>query len=146
MKIATALLIVASMLVIAEPTFAQNQSKTATLRDLNGKVLVNKGDGLISGKEGAPLMDGDRIVTLDKSSAEIVFDDGCTITLKENRVLVIDMDLGCKALPLASNGAAVATGGFNAAAAALIGAGVVGAGIAIGGGNNNNDNRPISAQ
>ena len=67
---------------------------------------MNKGEGLVSGKAGAALVDGDRIVTLDKSSAKIVFADGCTVTLEENNIFVINAELGCKALPVASTGAA----------------------------------------
>ena len=60
------------------------KDEAATLQDLTGKVLMNKGDGLVSGKAGAALVDGDRIVTLDKSGARVVFRDGCDVTLKEN--------------------------------------------------------------
>mgnify|MGYP003542053958 CR=1 FL=1 len=143
MKLISALLLF-SALVTAGQAAAQGTG-AATLQELNGKVLMNKGDGLVSGKAGTALMDGDRIVTLDKSGAKIVFADGCTVTLEENNIVVINAELGCKALPVASTGAAAA-GGFNATAAALIGASLVGVGLAIGVGNGNNDNRPISAQ
>ena len=144
MKIVTALLL-ASALAATGQAAAQGTG-AATLQDLNGKVLMNKGDGLVSGKAGAALVEGDRIVTLDKSGAKIVFADGCTVTLEENNIFVINAELGCKALPVASTGSAATAGGFNATAAALIGASLVGAGLAIGVGNGNNDNRPISAQ
>ena len=49
MKIVTALLL-ASALVIAGQAVAQGTG--ATLQDLSGKVLMNKGDGLVSGKAG----------------------------------------------------------------------------------------------
>ena len=144
MKLISALLLF-SALVTAGQAAAQGTG-AATLQDLNGKVLMNKGDGLVSGKAGAALVDGDRIVTLDKSSAKIIFADGCTVTLEENNIFVINAELGCKALPVASTGSAATAGGFNATAAALIGASLVGVGLAIGVGNGNNDNRPISAQ
>jgi len=146
MKIVTALLL-ASALMTAGQAAAQG-TEAATLQDLSGKVLMNKGDGLVSGKAGAALVDGDRIVTLDKSSARIVFADGCTVTLEENNIFVINAELGCKALPVASTGAAAA-GGMSGTTAALIGAGVLGLGLALGGGgggSSTDDNRPISAQ
>ena len=80
MKIVTALLL-ASALVAAGQATAQGTG-AATLQDLNGKVLMNKGDGLVSGRAGTALMDGDRIVTLDKSGAKIIFPDGCGVTLR----------------------------------------------------------------
>ena len=145
MKIVTALLL-ASTLVATGQAAAQGTG-AATLQDFNGKVLMNKGDGLVSGKAGAALKDGDRIVTLEKSGAKIVFADGCTVTLEENNIFVINAELGCKALPVASTGAA---GGVSGTTAALIGAGVLGLGLALGGGggggSSTNDNRPISAQ
>jgi hypothetical protein len=148
MKLISALLLFSTLVTAGQ---AATQETKATLEDLSGKVLMNKGDGLVSGKAGSSLVDGDRIITLDKSGAKIVFTDGCTVTLEENNIFVINAELGCKALPLASTGAAAPAGGFNAATAALIGAGAVGLGLALGGGgggggNGTNDNRPISPQ
>jgi hypothetical protein len=144
MKIVTALLIVASTLLI--PGQANAQSADATLQDPVGKVLVNKGDGLVSGKAGAALGDGDRIVTLDKSGARVVFTDGCSVTLEENQIFVIDARLGCKALPIASSPVPAAVGGLTATQGLLIGTIVVGGGAALIGNANSQDNRPISRQ
>ena len=128
--------------------YAQDPASIAKVTEANGKVLVNKGDGLISTKAGTELVDGDRIVTLDKSNAKVMFADGCELVLEENKILVIDMNLGCKAAVLASAPGAVATGGSTAGL--WIGAAVAGgallAGAGGGGGSDNSDNRPISAQ
>lgn len=146
MKIVTALMLASALAATGQ---AAAQGTDATLQGLSGKVLMNKGDGLVSGKAGTALVDGDRIVTLDKSSAKIVFADGCTVTLEENNIFVINAELGCKALPVASTGAAAAAGGMSGTTAALIGAGVLGLGLALGGGgggSSSTDDRPISAQ
>lgn len=108
------------------------QGAEATLEDLSGKVLMNKGDGLVSGKTGASLVDGDRIVTLDKSGAKIVFPDGCSVTLEENMIFVINSRLGCKALPVASNPTPAAFSGLTAGQELFIGVAWVGAGAGIG--------------
>jgi hypothetical protein len=146
MKIVTALLLFSALVTAGQ---AVAQGTDATLQSLSGKVLMNKGDGLVSGKAGTALVDGDRIVTLDKSGAKIVFADGCTVTLEENNIFVINAELGCKALPVASTGAAAA-GGMSGTTAALIGAGVLGLGLALGGGggggSSSTDNLPISPQ
>lgn len=123
----------------------------ASLAEFEGKTLVNKGDGLVSAKPGTVLNDGDRVITLDKSSARIVFPDGCSIVLPENNALVINMKLGCKAVPLANTttpgtgalGGATATG-----AEALIygGALLIPGGVAIARNGDRNRDRPISAQ
>jgi hypothetical protein len=144
MKIATALLLVNALLITGP---AAAQSKEATLQELSGKVLVNKGDGLVSGKAGTALVDGDRIVTLDKSDAKIVFSDGCSVTLEENQIFVIDARLGCKAAPLASNPAAAP--GLTTTQELILGTAVVGGGALVGNSifnHNRNDNRPISRQ
>jgi len=146
MKLISALLLVSALVAAGQ---AAAQGTGATLQDFSGKVLMNKGEGLVSGKAGAALVDGDRIVTLDKASARIVFADGCTVTLEENNIFVINAELGCKALPVASTGAAAAAGGMSGTTAALIGAGVLGLGLALGGGgggSSTDDNRPIIAQ
>lgn len=145
MKIVTALLL-ASTLVIAGQ--ANAQSVDATLEDPVGKVLVNKGDGLVSGKAGAALMDGDRIVTLDKSVARIVFPDGCSVALEENMIFVINAQLGCRAVPVASN-QPVAPGLTTPTQGMILGTAYVGGGALIGNSifnNNRNDDRPISRQ
>ena len=145
MKIVTALLL-ASTLVIAGQATAQ--STEATLQDLSGKVLVNKGDGLVSGKAGTALVDGDRIVTLDKSGARIVFPDGCGVALEENMIFVVNAQLGCKAVPVASN-QPVAPGLTTPTKGLILGTAYVGGGALIGNSifnNNSHDNRPISRQ
>jgi hypothetical protein len=142
MRIVTALLLASTLMITGQATA---QSTDATLQELSGKVLVNKGDGLVSGKAGTALVDGDRIVTLDKSGARIVFTDGCSVTLEENQMFVIDARLGCKALPIASSPAPAAVGGLTTAQALLIGVTVVG-GAALIGNANSQDNRPISRQ
>ena len=146
MKIVTALLIIASTLLIAGQ--ANAQSVDATLEDPVGKVLVNKGDGLVSGKPGAALMDGDRIVTLDKSVARIVFPDGCSVALQENMIFVINAQLGCRAVPVASS-QPVAPGLTTPTQGMILGTAYVGGGALIGNSifnNNRNDDRPISRQ
>jgi hypothetical protein len=146
MKLAITLLFVSALGIVGQA--AAQSTGAATLQDLNGKVLVNKGNGLVSGKSGTALMDGDRVVTLDKSGARIVFADGCAVTLEENKIFLISTELGCKALPVASTAAPAA--GLTTGQMALIGAGVLGLGAALaaggGGGSSSNDNTPISNQ
>ncbi len=145
MKIVTALLLASALMTAGQ---AAAQSTGATLQDLSGKVLMNKGDGLVSGKAGSVLVDGDRIVTLDKSGAKIVFPDGCGVTLEENMIFVINSQLGCKATPVATNQPA-APGLTTPTQGLILGTAYVGGGALIGNSifnNNRHDNRPISRQ
>lgn len=127
---------------------AQEPANVAKVTEATGKVLVNKGNGLVSTKAGAALVDGDRIVTLDKSNARVMFSDGCELVLEENKILVIDMNLGCKAAVLASEPVpgAVAAGGSIAAGLWIGGIAGAGGALLIGANRNNPDNRPISGQ
>lgn len=129
MKLISALLLFSALVTAGQ---AAAQGTEATLEDLSGKVLMNKGDGLVSGKAGSSLVDGDRIVTLDKSGARIVFPDGCGVTLEENMIFVINSRLGCKALPVASNAPPAAVSGLTAGQELFIGVAWVGAGAGIG--------------
>jgi len=140
MKFPTVLLL-ASAVMFAGQALAKDE--TATLKDMTGKVLVNKGEGLVSGKAGAPLVDGDRIVTLDKSSVRVVFRDGCDVTLQENMVFVVDAQQGCKAVPIASGQGAPGLGLTNNQV--VLGTVILGGGALIVG-NGRGDNRPISKQ
>lgn len=125
MKSISALLLFSALVATGQ---AVAQGAEATLEDLSGKVLMNKGDGLVSGKTGTSLVDGDRIVTLDKAGAKIVFPDGCSVTLEENMIFVINSRLGCKALPVASNTPPAAVSGLTAGQELFIGVAWVGAG------------------
>ena len=129
MKPISALLLFSALVTAGQ---AVAQGTEATLEDLSGKVLMNKGDGLVSGKAGASLVDGDRIVTLDKAGAKIVFPDGCSVTLEENMIFVINSRLGCKALPVASNPTPAAVSGLTAGQELFIGVAWVGGGAGIG--------------
>ena len=118
------------------------------MEELSGKVLVNKGDGLVSGRAGTALVDGDRIVTLDKSGARIVFPDGCGVMMQENMIFVINSQLGSKALPIATNQPA-APGLTTPTQGLILGTAYVGGGALIGNlifNHNRNDDRPISRQ
>lgn len=147
MKIVTTMLLTGAL--VATGQVVAQDTGAATLEDLSGKVLMNKGDGLVSGKAGTALKDGDRIVTLDKSGARIIFPDGCSVALQENMIFVINAQLGCKALPVASNPTPAAVSGLTAGQELLIGVAWVGTGAIIGNAasnRNGQDNQPISAQ
>lgn len=145
MKIVTALLLTSALMTAGQ---AVAQDMEATLQYLSGKVLVNKGDGLVSGKAGTALLDGDRIVTLDKSSARIIFPDGCSVALEENMIFVINSQLGCRAVPVAAN-QPLAPGLTTPTQGLILGTAYVGGGALVGNlifNQNRNDDRPISRQ
>jgi hypothetical protein len=144
-----ALLFAASTVALAQGEPAQ----VATLNKAEGTVMVDQGKGFVSSKVNAALREGDRVITLSGSGAEIVFADGCRAQLKANNMMTIALNPGCKAAIVSVNGAA-ATGGATAGAAAgsgvpltamagpaMLGGFVFLVGQAVGG-----DDTPISAE
>ena len=70
--------------------YAQDPANVAKVTEANGKVLVNKGKGYVTAKQGMEIRPGDRVVALDKASAKVVYNDGCVTDLKENDLLSMD--------------------------------------------------------
>lgn len=117
----------------------------ATLSKADGKVMVDKGTGYVSATANTPLNQGDRVITLGGSGAEIVFADGCRAQLQENHMMVISAEQGCKAaIAKVTPGAGAAGSGTPAGqiAGPLVAAGIV-IGVAA---NWDDSDTPISAQ
>jgi hypothetical protein len=125
---------------------ADEPAQVATLNKAKGTVMVDQGKGFFSSKAPAKLNEGDRVITLDGSDAEIVFNDGCKTELKANNMIVIALNPGCKAAIVAVNGAAGA--GATAASTPLsyLGFSALAAGTAYALSESGNDNTPISGE
>jgi ABC-type Fe3+-hydroxamate transport system substrate-binding protein len=143
----------ATLLFLATSSIAsaQEPAQVATMNKAEGTVMVDKGKGFVTSKSNAVLNEGDRVITLAKSGAEITFVDGCKAQLKANNMMVIALNPGCKGAIVAVDGAAAA-GATTAAAAgpivplsamvvpALVGGAIFAAAPA------GNDDTPISGQ
>ena len=105
----------ASLLFLGASSLASAQgepAQVATIKKAEGTVMVDHGKGFVTSKVNAPLNEGDRVITLGGSGAEIVFNDGCRTQLKANNMIVIAFNPGCKAAIVAVDGApAVASAG-----------------------------------
>ena len=122
-------------------------ARLATLNKAEGKVMVDKGTGFVSATANTPLGQGDRVITLGGSGAEIVFADGCRAQLKENHMMVISAEQGCKAAIAQVTPAAAGAGAAAGTPASQIIAPLVAAGIVIGVvANWDESDTPISAQ
>ncbi len=129
---------------------ADEPAQVATLNKAEGTVMVDQGKGFVSSKAAAKLNEGDRVITLDGSAAEIVFNDGCKTQLKANNMIVIAINPGCKAAIVAVNGAAAGAGATTASAASAplsyAGFSVLATGTAYALANSGNDDKPISGE
>lgn len=127
---------------------ADEPAQVATLDKAQGTVMVDHGKGFASSKASARLNEGDRVITLDGSAAEIVFNDGCRAQLKANNMMTIALNPGCKAAIVAVNGAAAAGTGVAAASVPLtyVGFSALAAGTAYALFDSGNDDTPISGE
>lgn len=80
----------------------------AVLNKASGKVMADKGKGFVTSPVGTFLKEGDRVVALEESGAEIVFFDCCTATLKSNNLINVNANPGCKAAVVDAAAPAVA--------------------------------------
>lgn len=69
----------------------------AVINKASGKVMADKGKGFVTSTVGTFLKEGDRVVALEESGAEIVFFDCCAATLKSNNLINVNANPGCKA-------------------------------------------------
>lgn len=130
-----ALKALASLLLLGASSMAAAQDAPASLATLNkaeGKVMVDKGSGYNPAKANTPLNQGDRVITLDGSAAEIVFADGCKSQLKPNNLMVISAEQGCKAaIAQVTPTGAGATAGSGTPVSQIVGPILIGATAAV---------------
>jgi hypothetical protein len=123
----------------------QTPAGLATLVKTNGKVMVDKGAGYVVVTGTTALVEGDRVITLAGSAAEITFADGCKSQLKENNAMVISAADGCKAAITQVTPADPAASNAGTPLSQIIGP-IVAAGVVIGVISEWDSDAPISAQ
>ena len=82
-------IIAAAALSAAVASAAAAEKEVATIARLTGNALVNKGAQYVNGTEGMALSVGERVMSLEETTAIIQFKDGCRYTMKENEVITI---------------------------------------------------------
>lgn len=70
-------------------------AQAATLSDVTGRVLVQRGEGFQSVDNDATVRAGDRILTGEKSSVIIVYGEGCSQTVLANQSVVVMSEPPC---------------------------------------------------
>jgi hypothetical protein len=117
----------------AQPTAPKS---SASLADVSGSVLVNRGEQFVAGTDGDVLGAGDRVMAMEGSTATLRFDDGCDVTVEGGTVVTLDEGSPCAGWLLATE--AVAPSGLAVGAGTAAGvspwvyvpAGVLAAGLA----------------
>lgn len=92
-KLAAAMFLIGAAATVqaAEPL------QIASISGLEGKVMIHKGANYTLAKEGQALVEGDRVVALRESKANVAFNSGCVANVVENSVLAIDGSGNCAA-------------------------------------------------
>ena len=96
----------------------------ATIDKITGKVMVNEGKAFAPGRLQQRLKPGDRVMVMDKSTATIVFDDDCRLTVEANKLVVVPDRSTCA-------GGYLAEQGINPGGAGAIGGSGVSSGQAL---------------
>ena len=81
--------ITAAALSAAAPSALAAEKEVATIARITGSTLVNKGTQYVNGTEGMALSVGQRVMSLEESTAVLQFNDGCRYTMEENEVITI---------------------------------------------------------
>jgi hypothetical protein len=90
----TSLVLVASMLGL---NVAQAASNFAEINLMQGKVLVNQGEGFVALAEGSALKAGDKVLVGKDSSVIIAYNGGCAVSINEAKVVTVAKAAPCKA-------------------------------------------------
>lgn len=142
----------AALVFLATSSLTAAQDEPAVVAKLNkteGTVLVDQGKGFRSAKANTPLFEGNRVITLDKSRAEVVFNDGCKTQLNGNNMIAVARKPGCNAAIVAVNGALTAEGAGSIVSLSDLALPVLVAGamiLVLEGDGDDDDDTPISAQ
>lgn len=100
-------------------SIAAEPGSVASIEGADGTVMVDRGKGFVSSKAGDSLFENDRVITLDDSTAKILFSDGCAANLKANNMMVIKADPGCKAAIVDAKKPTAVAGGTHPASYAI---------------------------
>ena len=85
------------MALAAAPGHAADRSgPVATLKVLEGNVLVSGEAGLASAEASARLVEGSRVITTANARVLVVYDDGCEVQLEPNQRLAIERGKPCR--------------------------------------------------
>lgn len=80
-----------------EQDAATTADPSATLREVQGKVFVEQNATSELGRDAMSLYPGDRVIAVAGGEAQVVFPDGCTVTLPENSTVLIGCAPQCRA-------------------------------------------------
>ena len=73
----------------------KNSVLKASIKQIQGTVLINHGRGFSQARLDMGLKKSDRVMTMHGASAVVVQDNGCVIKLKQNSIYLLDNYVNC---------------------------------------------------
>ena len=89
-----AIFVLSTVLLLCCPAVA------ATVESVNGKVLINHGDGFRQATSGAQAKAGDQLMAGPGASAKLVYSDRCRVSVVPGRVVSVGKQPPCTAQSL----------------------------------------------
>ena len=115
--------------------FAQSSPSVADLKNVQGNVLIGDASGISSATNGQKIPGNVSVTTTADASVDVVFNNGCTVSLKPSQRLDVNAGSSCEALIASVAPVAAPTAALGAPVAASAGAaGVSGTTLAVLGG------------
>lgn len=78
-----------TLCLMSAPAFAEAPAPVAALSAQQGTVLVNTGDAFITAGQNQALKVGDRVMVMEGSSATVIFNDGCELSLAAGSIVEV---------------------------------------------------------
>lgn len=136
--------ITAALVLLATTSAFAQSAPTAELKNVQGNVLVSTAQGASAGASGQQVPDKSLVTTTSNGTVDVVTPRGCTISLKPNERLEVDVNKSCDALAAlvtAAPGAAAlgagAAAGVSGTTVAVLSASAIGAAIILARANRN---------
>lgn len=110
--------------------FAQSSPSVAELKNVQSNVLIGDASGISSATSGQKVPGNVSITTTADARVDVVFNNGCTVSLKPSQRLEVKDGSSCEALiasvqtvapSSAPLGAPIATGGVSGTTLAVVG-------------------------
>jgi hypothetical protein len=118
MSVRRAFVFCAALLILPATALA------ATLQSINGEVLVDSGGGFNVVSGPVTLNPGDTVIANPGSSAQIVYDNGCTVPVQPGAVVAVHAQPPCS-----TEAEGGSSGGGISSTALLVGGAAVGLGV-----------------
>lgn len=127
-----------AMFLVA-PVFAQEAGPNSRLVVIEGSVMLNQGERFADAVVDTPTREGDRIMAMESSRAVVKFSDGCDLEVEAGTIVTVPETSPCAGAvvtveKVAPTTAVASTGNTLLRPAILIPAAIVGACLAIDGG------------